>query len=128
MTEKKTSPTTVAEDNCAVYGIHEDIIRAVQKQWPEPGRLEELAEFYRLFGDKTRLGIIWALSAHELCVCDLCELLQMRQSAVSHQLRTLKLARIVKSRRAGKMIFYALDDEHIRAVLGVGYEHLKERG
>ncbi|MBW6512856.1 MAG: metalloregulator ArsR/SmtB family transcription factor [Desulfuromonadaceae bacterium] len=128
MANKKTSVTTVGDDSCAVYGIHEEIIRGVQQQWPGAESLEALAEFYRLFGDKTRLGIIWALSVHEMCVCDLCELLKMQQSAVSHQLRTLKLARIVRSRREGKMVFYALDDDHIRDVLGVGYEHLKERG
>lgn len=127
MREKRPLSPSANDDSCTVYGIHEKTIRTVQEQWPEPGRLEELAEFYRLFGDKTRLGIIWALSAHELCVCDLCELLQMRQSAVSHQLRTLKLARIVKFRRDGKMVFYSLDDAHIRDVLGVGYEHLKEQ-
>jgi len=124
----KQKSLATGDDGCAVYGIHEKIIRTVQEQWPGPESLEELAEFYRLFGDKTRLAIVWALSVHEMCVCDLCELLKMQQSAVSHQLRTLKLAHIVRSRREGKMVFYSLDDDHIRDVLGVGHEHLKERG
>ncbi len=127
MAEKNPFFTAAGDEGCAVYGIHERAIRSVQDQMPWQEDLDKLAEFYRLFGDKTRLKIIWALSVCEMCVCDLCALLQMRQSAVSHQLRTLKLTRIVRSRREGKVVFYALDDDHIRNVLEVGYKHLKER-
>ena len=102
------------------------MILSVQNQMPELEKFEELAEFYKLFGDRTRLGIIWALWLSEMCVCDLCALLGMKQSAVSHQLRTLKQARIVKPRREGKIIFYSLDDDHIRDVLEVGYNHIHE--
>lgn len=126
MAEKNPFSTAAGDDGCAVYGIHEKAIRSVQGQLPWPEDLYNLAEFYRLFGDKTRLRIIWALGVCEMCVCDLCALLRMRQSAISHQLRTLKLARIVRSRREGKVVFYALDDDHIRNVLEVGYKHLKK--
>ena len=127
MAKKNAISTASGDDRCAVYGIHKKAIRSVQGQLPRQEDLDKLAEFYKLFGDKTRLGIIWALGVCEMCVCDLCALLQMRQSAVSHQLRTLKQARIVTSRREGRVVFYALDDDHIRNVLEVGYNHLKER-
>ena len=93
---------------------------------PEIVDLYELADFFKLFGDSTRLRILWALSESEMCVCDLCALLQMKQPAVSHQLKNLKQARVVKSRRDGKVIYYALDDEHIRALLDLGMEHIQE--
>jgi len=107
--------------------IHPDTIRAVAAGMPEGGVLAELAEFYKLFGDSTRLRILAALSIAELCVCDLSTLLEMKQPAVSHQLRILKQARIVRARRDGKVIYYALNDAHIRDVLKVGLEHLGEQ-
>jgi ArsR family transcriptional regulator len=79
-----------------------------------------------LFSDSTRISILWALSESELCVCDLCALLKMKQPAVSHQLKNLKQARVVKARRDGKVIYYSLDDDHIRQLLNMGTEHLKE--
>jgi len=93
---------------------------------PEAGLLAELSDFYKLFGDGTRLRILAALSIAELCVCDLSALLEMKQPAVSHQLRVLKQGRIVRARREGKVVYYALNDEHIRHVLRVGLEHLGE--
>jgi ArsR family transcriptional regulator len=84
-----------------------------------------LADFFKLFGDGTRIGILWALSESEMCVCDLCALLKMKQPAVSHQLKNLKQSRIVKARRDGKVIYYSLDDDHIRALLDVGMEHIQ---
>jgi ArsR family transcriptional regulator len=93
---------------------------------PPRDSLGELADFFKLFGDGNRIGILWALSESEMCVCDLCALLNMKQSAVSHQLRTLKQARIVKMRRDGRVIYYSLDDEHIRQVLNLGMVHIQE--
>lgn len=113
-------------DVCSEKGIHRDLVRSVRSSMPEPESLYDLADFFKLFGDGTRIGILWALSESEMCVCDLCALLKMKQSAVSHQLRTLKQARIVKSRREGRVIFYSLDDEHIRQVLNLGMEHIQE--
>ncbi len=107
--------------------IHPAAIRAVNAAMPEFGRLAELADFYKLFGDPTRLRILAALGIAELCVCDLGVLLAMKQPAVSHQLRVLKQARIVRARREGKVVYYALKDEHIRHVLRVGLAHLGEQ-
>lgn len=111
---------------CETMGIHTEIIQWVRGRMPEIGHLAELADFFKLFGDRTRLRILWALSESEMCVCDLCALLAMKQSAVSHQLKNLKQARIVKARRAGKIVYYALDDEHIRKMLDFGMAHIKE--
>ena len=93
---------------------------------PEAVDLYELADLFKLFGDSTRMAILWALSESEMCVCDLCALLNMKQPAVSHQLKNLKQARVVKARRDGKVIYYSLDDEHIRALLNLGMEHVQE--
>jgi ArsR family transcriptional regulator len=114
-------------DNCLAQCIHPEAIRTVRAALPASSLLAELAEFYKLFGDGTRLRILAALSIAELCVCDLSALLDMKQPAVSHQLRTLKQARIVKARREGKVMYYSLTDEHIRHVLRVGMEHLGEQ-
>jgi ArsR family transcriptional regulator len=111
---------------CSEKGIHRQLVRAVGGRMPPRDSLGDLADFFKLFGDGNRIGILWALSESEMCVCDLCALLNMKQSAVSHQLRTLKQARIVKMRRDGRVIYYSLDDEHIRQVLNLGMEHIQE--
>jgi ArsR family transcriptional regulator len=113
-------------ETCITKGIHRNIIRTVKKSLPDPIHLYDLADLFKLFGDSTRLGIIWALSESEMCVCDLCALLRMKQPAVSHQLKNLKQARVVKSRRDGKVIYYSLDDDHIRKLLNLGMEHILE--
>jgi ArsR family transcriptional regulator len=118
--------TDNALEICETTGIHRDIIQSVQKRMPKTGYLEELADFFKLFGDGTRLRILWALSESEMCVCDLCALLKMKQSAVSHQLKNLKRPRIVRARRDGKIVYYSLDDEHIRKMLDFGMEHIRE--
>lgn len=123
----KTVLTDNGFDVCGVSCIHQDLVEMVHRQMAERPVWAELADFYKLFGDSTRIRILAALSHSELCVCDLCVLLRMKQPAVSQQLRVLKQARIVKSRRDGKVVFYALGDEHIRKVLDVGLEHLSER-
>ncbi len=111
---------------CSCRIIHEDILRSVRKQMPEVVQLCNLADFFKLFGDSTRIGILWALCESEMCVCDISALLNMEQSAVSHQLKILKQSRIVKNRRDGKVIYYSLDDDHIRDVLNLGMQHLME--
>jgi ArsR family transcriptional regulator len=117
------SPETCLTAPC----IHPETIRRVRAGMPDADRLAELSEFYKLFGDGTRLRILTALSIAELCVCDLSALLDMKQPAVSHQLRVLKQGRAVRARREGKVVYYALNDEHIRHVLRVGLEHLGEQ-
>ena len=111
---------------CSTRVIHEDIVDRVRRDMPEKTMLEGLASFFKVFGDPTRISILMALSKAEMCVCDLCALLDMKQSAISHQLKTLKQSRIVRSRRAGKVIYYSLDDNHIDSVLRIGIEHILE--
>lgn len=112
---------------CEVKGIHVDVVEDVRKRLPDSDKLNELGYLFKLFGDGTRIGILWALSESEMCVCDLCALLNMKQSAVSHQLRNLKQSRVVRSRREGKVVYYALDDEHIRQLLDLGMVHVNEQ-
>lgn len=118
--------TIDAVETCITKGIHRDTIHAVKGKMPDPIALYDVADLFKLFGDSTRLGILWALSESEMCVCDLCALLKMKQPAVSHQLKNLKQSRIVKARRDGKIVYYSLDDEHIRILLNLGMEHIQE--
>ncbi len=117
---------TTAIETCITKGIHQETVRDVKRLMPDAEDLYELAALFKLFGDSTRMAILWALSESEMCVCDLCALLEMKQPAVSHQLKNLKQARVVKFRRDGKVIYYALDDEHIRALLNLGMAHVQE--
>ena len=119
--------TSEAIEACITEGIHRDTVRSVKKNMPDPIDLSEMSDLFKLFGDGTRLGILWALSESEMCVCDLCALLKMKQPAVSHQLKNLKQSRIVKARRDGKVIYYSLDDDHIRKLLNLGMEHIQEQ-
>jgi ArsR family transcriptional regulator len=112
---------------CEIKGIHDNIVEAVHGKLPNPKRLSDLADLFKLFADSSRISILWALSESEMCVCDLCALLRMRQPTVSHQLKNLKLSRLVKARRDGKVIYYSLDDEHIRMLLDLGMQHLQEK-
>ena len=120
----KTDPSAV--ETCETIGIHPEIISKVSTEMPERNDLLDLADLFKLFGDSTRIRILWALSESEMCVCDLCSLLEMKQPAVSHQLKNLKQGRIVKTRRDGKVIYYSLDDAHIRMLLNMGMEHIRE--
>ncbi|MFW5930273.1 MAG: ArsR/SmtB family transcription factor [Desulfosalsimonas sp.] len=111
---------------CTERIIHRMVVESVRSAMPEESEFYDLADFFKIFGDRTRIAILWALSESEMCVCDLCALLGMKQSAVSHQLKLLKQARIVKYRREGKVVYYSLDDDHIRRVLNLGRQHLQE--
>lgn len=106
--------------------LHPMTVRKVSKQMPSEATLNGLSEFFKLFSDKTRVGILWALSLSEMCVCDLSMLLKMKQPAISQHLKGLRQMRIVRTRRDGKVIYYALDDEHIRTVLTFGLQHIRE--
>lgn len=116
----------VEVDQCDFMFVHEEIVQKVMKVMPEDGQLSDLAEFFKIFGDSTRIKILYALSQSEMCVCDIANLLQMGQSAISHQLRVLKQMRLVKSRRDGKTVFYSLADGHIETILAQGMEHIEE--
>ncbi len=113
-------------EGCEFLCVHEDTVRAVRGNLPGETVLTDLAELFKLFSDPTRLKILMCLSQHELCVCDLASLIEMNQSAVSHQLRLLKQGRLVKSRREGKSMFYSLADDHVLTVLAQGMEHISE--
>lgn len=111
---------------CGFLCVHEDKVEQVQSTLPNEDTLSRLADLFKVFGDGTRIRILYVLFEAEVCVCDLAKLLGMTQSAVSHQLRILKQAHLVKSRRDGKTIFYSLADEHVRTLLQQGTDHINE--
>lgn len=111
---------------CDSVCIHEDLLQKVNAQMPEEEELYDLAELFKVFGDSTRIRILFVLFEAEVCVCDLAEALHMTQSAVSHQLKILKQAKLVNSRREGKSVFYSLADDHVRTIIGQGLEHIEE--
>lgn len=116
----------MSEYNCDCNIVHEGIVSKVKAKMPPEERLYDLAELFKVFGDTTRVKILSALFESEMCVCDIASLLNMNQSAISHQLRVLKTARLVKHRKDGKTVFYSLDDEHIKNIFDQGLEHISE--
>ena len=106
--------------------VHEDVVNKVMAQMPPEETLYDLAELFKVFGDSSRIQILFVLFAAEVCVCDLAEALHMTQSAISHQLRILKQNKLVKSRREGKSVFYSLADGHVRTIIAQGQEHIEE--
>ncbi len=113
-------------DVCQIHNIHTEKVKLVQKEMPKDSLLINLAELFKLLGDPTRVQILFALSQSELCVCDLCEILKMSASAVSHQLRVLRTAKLITYRREGKNVFYNLDDEHVHRLFKQTLEHVQE--
>lgn len=113
-------------DVCETQEVHEDLLRIVNETLPEENELYDLAELFKVFGDSTRIRILFVLFEAEVCVCDLAAVLNMTQSAVSHQLKILKVNKLVKSRREGKQVFYSLADEHVRTIIAQGREHIEE--
>ena len=111
---------------CDVTCVHNQIIEAVKEKMPAEELLNELADFYKVFGDATRIKILCVLLRSEMCVCDLAEMLGMTQSAISHQLRVLKQMKLVKNRREGKTVYYSLEDGHIQNIISQGMEHIME--
>lgn len=111
---------------CETVHLHENLIAQVEGGMPDEDSIQELANFFKVFGDATRIKILCVLLQSELCVCDLAEVVGMTQSAVSHQLRVLKQMKLVKSRREGKTVFYSLEDGHIQSILNQGMEHVVE--
>ena len=114
------------EELCESNEIHEDPLKIVDETLPEETELYDLAELFKVFGDSTRIRILFVLFEAEVCVCDLAKALNMTQSAISHQLRILKQNKLVKSRREGKSIFYSLADDHVRTIINQGREHIEE--
>ncbi len=105
---------------------HDELIQSVLDRQPADEVLYDLAELFKMFGDSTRIKILYSMFDTELCVNDIAGLLHLSQSSVSHQLRILKTSKLVKSRREGKSVFYSLDDEHVRLILSMGMEHVEE--
>lgn len=111
---------------CDITVIHKEVVEKIRQNMPAEEELLNLADFFRVFGDKTRIRILYALFQSEMCVCDIAHLLGMTQSAISHQLRVLKGAKLVRFRKEGRVVYYSLDDDHIEAIFQQGYEHIQE--
>lgn len=116
----------VEDGSCEFIHVHDEVIKKVRDVMPDEQELLDLSEFFKVFGDSTRIKILYALSQSEMCVCDIANLLQMGQSAISHQLRVLKQMRLVSFRKDGKTVFYNLADSHIQTILDQGMEHISE--
>ena len=106
--------------------VHEDIIEKVKNKMPKDETLSDLSDFFKVIGDGTRIRILWALDESEMCVCDLANVLNMTKSAISHQLRSLREANLVKFRKSGKEVFYSLADNHVKEIFEQGLIHIKE--
>ncbi len=111
---------------CETFQTHEELLKIVSAKMPEEEELYDLAELFKVFGDSTRIRILFVLFEAEVCVCDMAQALQMTQSAISHQLKILKQSKLVKSRREGKSVFYSLADGHVRTIIAQGREHILE--
>ena len=111
---------------CDVVCPHEEVVNQVLERMPPEDELLDLAELFKVFGDTTRMKILYVLFESEMCVCDIAEILGISQSAISHQLRIIKQARLIQNRRDGKTIYYSLADEHVKTIIGMAKEHLEE--
>ena len=119
-------PVSKEAPHCAYLFVHKDIVERVHGVMPPEEQLFDLAELFKIFGDSTRIKILYVLFEAEMCVCDIAQLLGMTQSAISHQLQVLKKSKLVKYRRDGKTVFYSLADDHVRMILGQGMDHVNE--
>ncbi len=113
-------------ERCEFLCVHEDVVKKVLEEMPDEETLYDLAELFKVFGDSTRIRILYALFEAELCVCDIAQLLGLSQTAVSHQLRVLKASRLVRARKDKKNVFYSLADGHVRLIVAQGMEHINE--
>ena len=113
-------------ERCGFLCVHEKTVERVLSDMPDDETLYDLAELFKVFGDSTRIKILYALFEAELCVCDIAQLLGLTQSAVSHQLRVLKASRLVKPRKEGKTVFYSLADDHVSKIIAQGMDHITE--
>lgn len=113
-------------ETCEAEEVHEELLRTVREKLPPEEQLYDLAELFKVFGDSTRMRILFVLFEAEVCVCDMAAALNMTDSAVSHQLKILKQNKLIKSRRAGRSVFYSLADDHVRTIVSQGMEHVTE--
>ena len=114
------------QTDCSTHAIHEDVVRRVRSEMPDDKDVRGVADLYKMFADNTRVRILWALSCEEMCVCDLAALLGMTKSAISHQLKSLRLTNLVKYDKRGKVVYYSLADDHIKDIFEKGFEHIRE--
>lgn len=124
ITENKEKNENKNVCNCDV--VHDNVVDTVKSKMPDENMLSDLSDFFKVIGDNTRIKIIWALDESEMCVCDIASVLNMTKSAVSHQLKTLRNAKLVKFRKTGKEVFYSLADNHIKEIFEQGLEHIEE--
>lgn len=125
--KRNAQPTDSRQVGCGHFTVHQETIESVLEAMPEDEILNEAAEFFRMFCDPTRMKILHALFVAELCVCDISALLNVSQSAVSHQLNSLRQTNLVKYRREGKTVFYSLKDEHVKQIVDMGISHVSEK-
>lgn len=124
--EKNIKNNETSEEVCTQTVIHEDIINEVKNHMPSEEILSDVAELFKVLGDKTRTRILHALFQAEMCVCDMASLLGMSQSSISHQLRVLKQAKLVKNRKEGKVVYYSLSDDHVKYIFDQAFQHVIE--
>lgn len=113
-------------EQCEISEVHEELLKIIDEKMPTDEKLFDLSELFKVFGDSTRMRILFVLFEAEVCTCDLAAVLKMTSSAISHQLNALKRAKLVKSRRDGKTVFYSLADEHVRTIISQGMDHIEE--
>ena len=121
MEEKKCT-----NEACEVHELHAELLKIINEKMPTDEKLFDLSELFKMFGDSTRMKILFVLFEYEACTCDLAEVLKMTSSAISHQLKTLQRAKLVKSRREGRSVYYSLADDHVRTIISQGMEHIEE--
>ncbi len=122
ITDNRKNDTPICDEIC----VHTHEVQQITAAMPDIDTLYDLSELFRVFGDSTRIRILCALFEDEMCVCDIAEALNMTVSAISHQLRILKSARLVKFRKDGKVCYYSLSDDHVKTIIGQGVDHIKE--
>ncbi len=120
-----TMKDDILKCDCTI--IHQEVVDHVQQNMPKAENLQELADLFKILGDGTRIRMLHALFVSEMCVCDIAAVLDMTQSAISHQLRILKQARLVKYRKEGKVVYYSLDDDHVKTIFNQGLDHIQEK-
>ena len=111
---------------CEECAVHDEVVQSVRGMLPDDDDLYDLAELFKVFGDSTRIRILFVLFESEMCVCDIAQMLSLTPSAISHQLKLLKQFKLVKSRRDRKTIYYSLADDHVYRIINQGFEHIKE--
>ena len=116
----------INDEKCEVTLIHEDNVKKAINELPDDELIADLSDMFKIFGDQTRVKILMALESGELCVCDIAAVMDMSQSAISHQLRVLKQSNIVKTRRQGKVVYYSISDDHVKEIFDIAIVHVQE--